>query len=324
MIKSLIQNAGNSLNAIYVLSLDDEVFDYFVNEDKIRPIRLVDIESHFPELHEVKPKRSYVEYIFTLSPFLPLYILKNFKEVKRITTLDADILFFDNPHQFIEALGNNKIGLTPHSFPEDLKQFEIWGKYNVSFQSFPCTEESLKCLNKWAINCLEYCGDQLDRKRFADQKYLDDWKADFSNIMSFDSPLVGLAPWNIKKYRVIWRDNVLFLDNKRVLFYHFHHVRIKSRFHIINGLEKYSYNKPSKHVIKLYFYYWNLLRGVFNNSDKGISRNNTNNTSTLESFYYDLKNSIVLFKFGFIRIKIDLRSFINLLPRIWKKFIWRV
>ncbi|ETR65601.1 MAG: hypothetical protein OMM_13997, partial [Candidatus Magnetoglobus multicellularis str. Araruama] len=83
----------------FVACLDDVTFDIIkrLNIPKLIPIPLIELENKDTELLRAKQSRSLVEYYFTLSPILPLYILNNFKEVDVITYLDADLSFYSHP-----------------------------------------------------------------------------------------------------------------------------------------------------------------------------------------------------------------------------------
>jgi len=91
LIQSLTLNS--SAFTLYVLCLDDTTNEVIVNlhREEIVPFSLQNIEATYPELVEVKAKRKLVEYYFTLSPFLPSYILRNFEGVDIINYVDADL-----------------------------------------------------------------------------------------------------------------------------------------------------------------------------------------------------------------------------------------
>ena len=184
------------------MALDDFVAKHYNSLENIIVISITDLENEFPELFNIKSSRSNIEYIFTFSPFLPKYILKKFSYINRITTLDADLFFMSSPIDEINNLGVDGIGITLHDFPDQIKSLEVYGHYNVSFQSFPNTINGLNCINDWAEKCLNYCSDKLNENGdFADQKYLDNWKSDFKNVHDFPKGIIGLAPWNLKKYK---------------------------------------------------------------------------------------------------------------------------
>jgi hypothetical protein len=320
MFNSLKEVLHDQIN-LFVLCLDEDVYNYFENEKNIIRIKLTDLEMYFPNLIQAKKNRKFNEYIFTLSPFLPLYILKNFLNVQRITTIDADLFFLNNPKQVIDKLGDNYIGITQHDFPLELKNLEIYGKFNVSFQSFPNTQDSLECLAEWSNCCLEYCGDEINpiTEMFADQKYLDSWILKYNFIKIFDCPSIGLAPWNVSKYNITYTNKIFNIDNTPIIFYHFHNFRIRNFFFAIHGVNSYGLNNLNKRLKKLYLIYWNKITEYdFYNSDFQL-RSNT--ISVKKSIIRDFKNYPLLFKFHFLIFNIDTRSILSFTHKIFKKWL---
>ena len=124
-----------------------------------------EVESFYPELIIAKRNRSLVEYYFTLSPVFPLYILETYK-ISQITTMDADMFFFSNPEPLFNEIEKYSISIMRHNFSEGLIYKEIYGKYNVSFQSFKNNEEGLQCLRKWKEQCIEWCYDTLEENKY--------------------------------------------------------------------------------------------------------------------------------------------------------------
>ena len=65
---------------IYVLCLDDFTANFFQQNNKEYPqvivVLLSEIEQSDEALFAIKTERSLIEYYFTLSPCLPLYLLK--------------------------------------------------------------------------------------------------------------------------------------------------------------------------------------------------------------------------------------------------------
>src|SRR5436190_9041293 len=76
---------------LFVLCLDEVTYQFFIenNFNGIVPIKLNSLEENDNELLSAKNNRSIVEYYFTLSPCLPLYILKNWKDIDWVCSLDA-------------------------------------------------------------------------------------------------------------------------------------------------------------------------------------------------------------------------------------------
>src|SRR6476646_7920114 len=63
---------------LWVLCRDDEAYDALdrLREKEIRPIRLRDFEEGDGPLAVAKANRTTVEYYFTCTPSLPLYVLR--------------------------------------------------------------------------------------------------------------------------------------------------------------------------------------------------------------------------------------------------------
>ncbi|MFN8263657.1 MAG: hypothetical protein U0T07_09040 [Chitinophagales bacterium] len=252
---------------LYVLCLDDETAAYFLDNNSIYPevvtLTTADIELQDTKLALSKTNRSKVEYYFTLSPCLPLYLLKKF-QLPHICSLDADILFLSSPTPIFDALKNYSVIITPHKFSREITELELYGKFNVSFQIFKNDETGIACLEHWRTKCLEWCGDVYDEKqdRFADQKYLDNWETLFPNkVKSLNDNVSGIAPWNLNNYQLTSKDGKFYSYGKPIIFYHFHHFKLLQTHVASNGFYFYK-AKPNKVLNKLYLNYWNQLIAI--------------------------------------------------------------
>ena len=58
---------------------------------------------HLDDALAVKPDRSPVEYLWTSTPALPLYMFSAHPELDEVTYLDADLMFFSDPQALLEA-----------------------------------------------------------------------------------------------------------------------------------------------------------------------------------------------------------------------------
>jgi len=158
LYNSLIKCCSQEIK-LFIIALDDDVYYFFHQKGfmNIEVIKLCQIEEHYKELLDIKNKRSTVEYYFTLSPYIPLYTLEKFDFVDRITTLDADLMFFSDPGKIFSFYSNASVLITPHDFADENIYEKKFGKYNVSFQSFKRDEKSFTVLNDWRIKCYEWC-----------------------------------------------------------------------------------------------------------------------------------------------------------------------
>jgi hypothetical protein len=123
----------------------------------VHAIALADYERDDKALLEAKQNRTLIEYYFTCSPSLPLFILDNHRDVDLITYLDADLFFFADPTPVFDELGDRSIGIIGHRFPASLRGLERFGVYNVGWLSFRRNAQALACLHWWRERCLEWC-----------------------------------------------------------------------------------------------------------------------------------------------------------------------
>ena len=188
-------------------------------------ITLQDFEKDDSELQGTKHNRTRVEYYFTCTPSLPLYVFRNYSKVDIITYLDADLLCFANPEPIYEEFAQHSIAIISHRFSQNLKQFEKRGIYNVGYLSFNRNEDAFECLNWWRQKCIEWCYDRVEGVRYADQKYLDDWPTRFKGVVVLQHKGVNLAPWNLDNYQIISKDKGLWVDEDPLVFFHFHGLR---------------------------------------------------------------------------------------------------
>jgi hypothetical protein len=209
---------------LWALCLDDESFQAVVRLGwpGLVPIALADLEAHDPELAAVKPTRSVIEYYFTLTPALPAYLLVLHPEIEVISYLDADLKFYSNPESILTKLESGSILIIPHGFPERLKALESHGKYNVGMVCFRNDPSGQQCLQRWRLQCIEWCYDRVEDGRFADQAYLNDWPATHPGVVVLDEPGVGLAPWNFMRFQIDVTRDPPTVDDKPLTFYHFH------------------------------------------------------------------------------------------------------
>lgn len=266
---------------LFVLCLDNHTEVYFkTNQQKfpeVKTLLLNDIEDDDIELKSCKTNRNNIEYYFTLSPCLPLYLLNTYK-LPHICSLDADILFFANPKPIFDYLNDYSVVITPHKFSKEIVELEKFGKFNVSFQIFKNDENGIACLKKWRQQCIEWCSDTFDKKndRYADQKYLDKWALNFPNkVKELYDNVSGIAPWNLNHYKLTIKDKQVYSNNERLIFYHFHHFKIFNTHIATNGFYFYK-AKDSRIINHLYLQYWNNLEVI--NKEFNIEKDNIQRT----------------------------------------------
>jgi len=208
---------------IWVLCMDSQCYDTLLqlNLANMHLITLAEFEQGDDELLKAKSNRTVLEYYYTCTSSLPLFILNNFPEVDRITYLDADLFFFADPKPIFDEIAEHSIAIIGHRFPEHLRKNEHYGIYNVGWLSFRRDENAYACLRWWRERCLEWCYVRIEPGRFADQKYLDDWPSRFRGVVVLRHKGANLAPWNMANYNIHGDNHYIRVDKQPLIFFHF-------------------------------------------------------------------------------------------------------
>ncbi len=221
---SLMQHAGDF--TLWILCMDDQVFQALTKLQlpKTQLVRLADLEDD--ELRQVKTTRSPVEYCWTLTPSLPLYILTQHPELEHITYLDADTYFFSSPQPIYDEWVGKSILIVSHNYaPRYVYKIPESGIYNVEFLIFRNDANGLACLRWWRERCNEWCYFRLEDGKLGDQMYLNDWTTRFSGVQVLQHLGGGVAPWNIERFHFSQREGQVKIDQLPVIFYHYHALR---------------------------------------------------------------------------------------------------
>ncbi len=225
---SLQQHCKNY--TLWVLCMDDVVYSMLkrMNLPNVKLIHLSEFEDE--ELLKAKADRTPVEYCWTCTPSLPLYLLNNYPDMEMATYLDADLFFYNSPDPVYEEMGDHSILIIEHRYsPHFQHMAETSGIYNVELVTFRKDERGLTCANWWRDRCNEWCYYRCEDGKLGDQKYLDDWPERFEGVWVLQHKGAGLAPWNIERYKVHSRNGTTYVDDDALIFYHFHSLAIQER-----------------------------------------------------------------------------------------------
>jgi hypothetical protein len=187
----------------------------------VQAISLEELERSDPELRAARDNRSRLEYFFTCTPALPLHVFRRCPEVDLLTYLDADLYFYDSPEPLFDELGGGSVGIIPHRFSRRVTDRARFGTYNVGWISFRRDPDGLACLRWWREQCLEWCFARVEGDRYADQKYLDQWPERFENVRVLQHKGANLGPWNLASYSITEQGGRVWVDDQRLLFFHF-------------------------------------------------------------------------------------------------------
>jgi len=123
---------------LWVLCMDEQAHEVLRRLDlpHVRPIKLADVET--PELRRVKPTRTRGEYCWTITPFTPAFVFEREPSVQRVTYLDADMWFRQDPQPIFEQFEHSAkaVLITEHAYPPEFDQSKASGRFCVQFVTF--------------------------------------------------------------------------------------------------------------------------------------------------------------------------------------------
>jgi hypothetical protein len=229
MFHSLEQHVDSFV--LWVLCLDDTTYELLVtmNDRRIIPVRLADLEAWEPRLPASSSDRSLVEYYWTCTPTWLAYILSQQDPGAWVSYLDADLYFYDRIDDIFNEAGNASVVIHAHRFgPQNESKATVSGIYNVGLTSFRNDELGWQALRWWQSACFEACYLRPDEGYCGDQKYLDDWPVRFEGVHVLQNLGAGLAPWNVNNYQFKLLKEILMVDGRPLIFYHFHAFQLLS------------------------------------------------------------------------------------------------
>lgn len=213
---------------LWILAFD-KYTEKILKQMKLKGVTVIPLKDfEDKELLKAKIIRNRVEYIWTCTPSLPLYIIKKNPSVKYVTYLDADLFFYSDAMAGVTEIKNGSMVAVPHRFPKGREHLaKDSGFFNVAFNVFKNDEIGLKCLKRWRNQCIEWCYWRLEDGKLGDQMYLDEWPKLYGDkLIKSQNIGVDAAPWNISQYEVSKKGNFVYLNDTKLSCYHFHQFQI--------------------------------------------------------------------------------------------------
>jgi len=210
---------------LWVLCMDERVEDQLrqLSLSNVTLLPLADVETQ--EMLDVKPGRTAAEYCWTSTPFTPQFVFERDPDIKRVTYLDADLFFFDDPKILLDEFSRSEkhVLITDHNYAPEYDQSRKFGRFCVQFMTFRKTIEGQKVMKWWQDRCIEWCFAHIEDQKFGDQMYLDSWPIQFgSEVHILSQQDRALAPWNVAYVFDVKRSPL------KPVFFHFHGFRVVS------------------------------------------------------------------------------------------------
>jgi len=215
---------------LFVLCLDEAVYEKLTGfAPELEPVRLAELEAFDPETAACRENRSMVEYFFTLSPALPLFLFGREPGIDVLAYVDSDFMFFSSPEPVWEELGEKSVLIYEHDHADPAEELRH-GRFNVGFQLYRRSPAGLQILAWWRKMCIQWCYDRVEPGRFADQKYLDRWPEMHPDevVVAERTRPQGLAPWNMHRHVFSVAEDRLCSDGLPLIFFHYQGCKLLS------------------------------------------------------------------------------------------------
>jgi Nucleotide-diphospho-sugar transferase len=212
---------------LYVLSLDQFTTAVLrkLNLAHLSVIELADIADE--SLMAVRGSRSIGEFCWTCTAPLLRHLQARHDDGSVVIYVDADLKFFSDPSVVLSELGSGSILIHEHDFaPEYAHLAAAAGRFNVGLLAIRKDEQGQACLTRWREQCLEECAFDPAAGKCGDQKYLNEWPDLYPGLVISAHPGVGLAPWNVTQHRIESRAGQAMVDDRPMVFYHFHSLKV--------------------------------------------------------------------------------------------------
>jgi hypothetical protein len=226
LYESLQQYAPKS--RLFVVCMDFESFDTVVQLDLpgLVAVSRTEFEANDAELASLAASRTVVEYYFTCTSSVILYVLNKSPEIEALFYVDADMWFFSPINELLQDMAERSVYIVEHRFPGDQKHLEVYGRFNVGILGFRNNLVAKDCLLKWRQDCIEWCFDRLEGDRFADQKYLDQWPGQCDDLRIATHQGINVAPWNKANYVFSKTSEGVLVNGCRLICFHFQGLRV--------------------------------------------------------------------------------------------------
>jgi hypothetical protein len=193
--------------------------------ERMRVLSLNDLVSREPRLSAVRQDRDHASFIFTLTPQIVLAAMNFASYDEQVVYIDADMMFFGSPAKILEESKASDVALAPHHFSSHMEGQKRFGIYNVGWVGFKKSTGGVRCAHWWAESCIEWCHDRLENGKFADQKYLENFKSIADSVHVIKDIGLNAAPWNVSGRWFTKSGDEVLVDGMPLVLYHFAKVK---------------------------------------------------------------------------------------------------
>ncbi|MDR6550711.1 glycosyltransferase [Paenibacillus qinlingensis] len=244
---------------LFVLCVDDEVYE-LLRKINMKELHVVHDKALGDDVLAIKKTRKIHEYCWTLKPIFLEHLMMTHPSATRLTYLDCDLYFWNDPSIIFENQPDCSVLLSPEekynpSWSDSFTRYmqKVTGYYNSGYISFKKDEMGLACLAWWKEKCMERCEIKPTEGFFGDQKYLDQVPKLFPSSCDITTPGVNIGIWNDLKFQFTEDEDSVYVNEHRLIFYHFCGLRMVNK----NKIELL-FNQ--KHIPFIFEFYQQKLR----------------------------------------------------------------
>jgi len=191
--------------------------------------KIDEVEHWFGINHSLFPERTYIEYMFTLTPIIVRHARSACPDAS-IIYVDSDYYFYSSPAELISQCSDYDMAFVMHDFPDKYLYLEEHGRFNVGWNYFSPSRSTTSALNRWCAYTVSWCHDRIENGKYADQKYLDYICGKVERFWPIPADTIGLAEYNFFSNQITLKlDDSLNIkefksNNKPIVAWHHHGV----------------------------------------------------------------------------------------------------
>jgi len=244
---------------LFILCGDRITYDLLdkMNLNNVKLITLQELEKEDADLLFIKNTRTHAEYLWTCKASLILFLFRKNPYLKAMTYLDSDLYFFNEPQPLFHELNDDFVLIIKSDVSVEYKRLLSQAQYNTQFIIFKNHPESIKVLEWWREKLIERCYGRPrsilswknQNMQGADQIHLINWVNQFKGIHVLQNQKQCLLPLNVNKYNISYKNNNIYADKTKIIFYHFHSFEIndEDKFTLVDGA--YRINKSIEELV---------------------------------------------------------------------------
>ena len=233
----------------HLLPLDEKIIDFFKKNNE----KLI---CYDPKILKINFNDNFAQNIAIARIGFAKYLLFN-QRIQNIHLMDSDNFFFSDPNKLKKIVKKYDMAFCYNESVNNNTN-DRFGIFNAGYLYFKKSINTKNIIEKYINLCkkkVDYSVVHNNKKIvFADQTYLENLTKDFKNILKIKNKSINRGPWNIGRYKIEVKNEELFLDEKKLIFYHFSGVKkICKNFYSL-GLRMYVNNKNNikKHLYSRY------------------------------------------------------------------------